>query len=257
MPVITNNIRKFTASLGNIKHRRKYACFKAEGSKCVIDTLGHFDLKYLFATDEWIMNHVKVVQGLNVIPVSKADIIQMSSLSAPTSVIAVYSIPEYTFDVRVLHEDLVIALDGIQDPGNLGTIIRTADWFGIRNIICSRDTVDVYNPKVIQSTMGAISRVKVHYCNLCEVLSGVKDVSIYGTFLDGRNIYTESLNTKGVIIMGNEGNGISSAVAGLVTDRLFIPSYSVDGETSESLNVGVATAITVSLFRKSALIGYR
>ena len=142
----------------------------------------------------------------------------------------------------------ILVLDNIQDPGNLGTIIRIADWFGIKHIICSHGTVDVYNTKTIQSTMGALTRVKVHYVDLPLELSKV-ECPIYVTALDGENINKSSLTRNGVIVMGNEGNGVSAEVMAVANKKLLIPSYPPERPTSESLNVSVATAIVVSMFR--------
>jgi TrmH family RNA methyltransferase len=145
---------------------------------------------------------------------------------------------------------LSIALDGVQDPGNLGTIIRIADWFGISDIICSEDTVDAWNPKVVQATMGSIARVNIIYTNLLSFLDSLlTDYPVYGTLLDGENIYTQQLTKEGLIVMGNEGNGISEAVRQRVNRRLLIPDFH-DGETADSLNVAIATAITCSEFRR-------
>ena len=145
---------------------------------------------------------------------------------------------------------MCLALDDIQDPGNLGTIIRLADWFGIEHIFCSQGTVDVYNSKVIQATMGALARVKVHYCNLPELISSLKDVPVYGTFLDGENIYDKPLSENGLIIMGNEGNGVSKEVSQLINNKLYIPNYPSGRTTSESLNVAIATAVVCAEFRR-------
>jgi TrmH family RNA methyltransferase len=152
-------------------------------------------------------------------------------------------------------EELVVALDGVQDPGNLGTIIRTCDWFGVHDIYCSMDTADCYNPKVVQATMGALARVRVHYINLKEWLEEVQKagVPVYGTLLEGENMYEKGAITdksKGVIIMGNEGNGISTEIRQLITHPIRIPSYPADADTSESLNVGIATAIVLAEFRR-------
>ena len=166
-----------------------------------------------------------------------------------SSAIAVYEIPNYTLNLASLDGRLSLALDGIQDPGNLGTIMRTADWFGISDILCSHSTADVWNPKVVQATMGAISRVKMHYCDLPEIMRAIR-IPIYGTFLDGDNIYGANLTAEGIIVMGNEGNGISDEVSKYIGHRLTIPSFSHGNETSESLNVAIATAITVSEFRR-------
>ncbi len=148
-------------------------------------------------------------------------------------------------------QELCIVLDTIQDPGNLGTIIRLANWFGIKNIICSTTTADVYSPKVIQATMGSLSGIDIYYTDLCEYLAALPtNTPIYGTFLDGSNIYTTPLTSNGVIIMGNEGNGISDKVAATVTERLYIPPYNPTLKTTESLNVGVATAVICAEFRR-------
>ena len=149
-------------------------------------------------------------------------------------------------------DHLVLALDGIQDPGNMGTICRIADWFGIEDIVCSNETADVYNPKAIQATMGAIARVRVHYCDLADCLANARDhgVPVYGTLLDGGNIYDSELSMNGIIVMGNEGNGISGPVRSCVTQRLLIPNYPTGRITTESLNVAIATAITVAEFRR-------
>lgn len=254
---ITNKIRKTVASLSMSKHRRRQGLFKAEGTKCVLDTMGHFRLKWLIATDMWLNEHCECLMRNDIVKASARDMEQMSDLVTASEVIAVYEIPDYDLDSSALTDSLVIALDSVQDPGNMGTIIRTADWFGIRDIICSRTTVDVYSPKVIQATMGAVSRVKVHYCDLPEVLGTLrqKGVNVYGTFLEGDNVYKSSLGHSGVIVMGNEGQGISDDVRGLVSDKLFIPPYPIDADTSESLNVATATAIILSEFRRTEIYG--
>lgn len=249
---LTNRLRKEIASLGTSKGRRQSGCFMAEGTKCVLDTIGSFVCRYVFATDQWLKEHGQQIAGNDVIKVSRADIERMSQLKTPQDVIAVYEIPEVSFNPVDADNQLLLALDGVQDPGNLGTIMRVADWFGITTIICSRDTVDVYNPKVVQATMGAISRVKVVYCDLAATL-GALSVPVYGTFLDGDNIYDAPLSTNGVIVMGNEGNGISADVASVVNSRLLIPSYPPSRVTSESLNVAMATGLVLGEFRRRQL----
>lgn len=243
------------ASLSEAKHRKTLGLFKAEGTKCVLDTLGYFQVEMLLATDQWLSRHSIDVDCEAIAKVTAKDLERMSSFSTHADVIAVYRIPEDDIDIFTLGNELTLALDTIQDPGNLGTIIRTADWFGIRNILCSHETVDVYNPKVVQSTMGAISRVKVHYCQLVQTIGHIvsenRGVEVYGTFLDGDTIYNQSLPQQGIIVMGNEGKGISKDVAKMVTSRLFIPPYPADAVTSESLNVAIATAIVLSQFRKN------
>lgn len=251
---ITNKIKKIVSSLDNIKERKAYGLFVAEGTKCVLDMLHHFQLKYLFATPDWLRKHNKYVSELEVTEVKRSDLISMSHLSAPPDVLAVFVIPQYTLTGTEADDNLVIALDCVQDPGNLGTIMRVADWFGINTIVCSPTTVDVFNPKVVQSTMGAISRVKVVYVDLVDYLKSLRsDIPVYGTFLHGDNIYQDHLSTHGVIVMGNEGRGISDIVAACVNHRITIPSYPHEAPTSESLNVGMATAITISEFRRKEM----
>jgi TrmH family RNA methyltransferase len=165
-------------------------------------------------------------------------------------VLALFPIPTTNYQLSTINYNLSLALDGVQDPGNLGTIIRIADWFGIENIYCSEDTVDAWNPKVVQATMGSISRVNLIYIDLPQMLDNLQsDFPVYGTFLDGKNIYDESLSQEGLVIMGNEGNGISDAVRSRVNRRLLIPDFH-QGETADSLNVAIATAITCSEFRR-------
>ena len=175
----------------------------------------------------------------------------ITDVQNPQGILAVLE-KENGEDKILYDEDIIVVLDGIQDPGNLGTIIRIADWFGIRHILCSKTTVDVYNSKTVQSTMGALARVEVHYVDLPQILGVFKDSNfpIYGTFLDGNSIYNAELLNCGVIVMGNEGNGISKEVANFVSHKLLIPSYPANEATSESLNVAVATAIVCSEFRR-------
>ena len=167
--------------------------------------------------------------------------------------IAVYETPEVFYTPQEVKENINIVLEGVQDPGNLGTIIRLADWYGIKNIFCNKQTVDVYNHKVIQATMGAISRVKVHYCDLEELIESFPEMDVFGTTLDGENIYSTSLPDRGFVIFGNEGNGMSERLKAMTTRNLYIPSRVVDGSTSESLNVGLAAAITISEFCRNTL----
>jgi TrmH family RNA methyltransferase len=148
-----------------------------------------------------------------------------------------------------LKNELVLMLDGVQDPGNLGTIARIADWFGIRNILCSAETADIYNPKAVQATMGALARVKFHYTDLLQLLSQY-DGPVYGTFLDGENIYGQELSENGIIVMGNEGKGISQGVGEMINRRLYIPNYPIGTQTTESLNVAIATSIVCAEFRR-------
>ena len=246
---VTNNICKSVASLDERKHRRREGAFKSEGSKCVLDTLGHFSLRAIYAIQEWMDEHPDIARLPQAVTAGRGDLRKMSSLTTPGQVIAVYDIPERTFSPAETSGSLMLALDTIQDPGNLGTIIRVADWYGITDILASRETADCFAPKVIQATMGSISRVAVHYCDLPATLSALDNVKIYGTFLDGDDIDTVTLSPQGIIVIGNEGNGISDPVASLVTDRITLPSWPAGRPTGESLNAAIATAITVSKFR--------
>ena len=182
--------------------------------------------------------------------VSEKEMERISQLKSANSVLAVVEIPTRKLANVQPNKNLVLALDRVQNPGNLGTIIRLADWFGISDIVCSEDTADCFNPKVVQATMGAILRVRVHYTNLPKWLAEQRDTKIYGTFLEGENIYNAQLDKSGVIVMGNEGQGISDEVAKCVSHKLLIPPYPADRCGSESLNVAVATAVICSEFRR-------
>ena len=226
---------KLVRSLQQKKFRDELGLFVAEGDKCVEELCKRFELVHLYR------------EGENA---SRTEIEQMSGLRTPQGTIGVFkkhTICDLKFDIC----DLTLALDGIQDPGNLGTIIRTADWFGVRDIVCSLDTADCYNPKVVQATMGALARVRVHYVDLPKWLSG-QQCPIFGTLLDGKDMYETELPKEGIIVMGNEGNGISSAVRSIITHPIRIPSYPKNAETSESLNVAIATAVVLAEFRRKA-----
>lgn len=254
MPELTNNLRKLVYSLSEAKHRRAENAFKAEGTKCVLDTIGYFPLRYLMATRAWLDEHITEIRHLpsdRIYCVTHKDMERMTALSTAPDVVAVYDIPSpCTKLAGIADKNLVLALDTIQDPGNLGTIMRVADWMGVETIICSRETVDVYSPKVVQATMGAISRVSVIYGNLPEMITEVNSPAVYGTFLNGENINTAQLENRGIIVIGNEGRGISDTVTALVNRRITIPSYPAGRVTSESLNAAVATAITLAAFRR-------
>ncbi len=249
--MISKNTIKFVHSLEMKKKRTAEGLFVAEGPKVVGDLMRHASPVHLYATREWIAaNHEAAA---NATEVTEDELRRLSFLQNPQQVLAVFPIPGRTGGdgwTNGLESGLVIALDGVQDPGNFGTIIRIADWFGIRTILCSHDTADAYNPKVVQATMGSIARTDIIYTDLSRALSGLdKAVPIYGTLLDGDNIYTQELTPNGIIVFGNEGKGISPAVRQLVNRRLLIPDF-CDGNTAESLNVAIATAITCSEFKR-------
>lgn len=252
MFTVSNSIMKFVASLSQKKHRDKENCFVAEGTKCVLDTWDYFKCRMIIATQNWYETFGNL-SHLNLMHIaSRQQMQKMSQFSNPSEVIAVYEIPQLE-NSNEIENNLNIVLDGVQDPGNLGTIIRLADWFGIYDIFCSKQTVDVYNHKVVQATMGAISRVRVHYCDLEDLILSHKSMPVYGTALDGENIYQAALPDHGFVIFGNEGNGMTKELKELTTSNLLIPSGNGDGATSESLNVGLAAAITISEFCRKKL----
>lgn len=250
--MLSKNKIKYIHSLELKKNRKEEGVFIAEGHKLVGDLLGHFPCKLIVALPNWLEKNPKVTAD-EIIEVTPDELSRASLLKTPQDVLAIFEQPHYETSTDVMKHSLCLALDDVQDPGNLGTIIRLADWFGIENIFCSHGTVDVYNPKVIQATMGALARVKLHYCDLVKLITSVKDIPIFGTFLDGNNIYGEDLSKNGLIIMGNEGNGVSKEVLKLINKKLYIPNYPTSRETSESLNVAIATAIVCAEFRRRSM----
>lgn len=248
---LSKNRIKYIHSLELKKNRKTEKVFLAEGPKLVGDLLGHFPCRFLAATPEWLSQHPKLPVE-DVSEVSDEDLSRASLLKTPQQVLAIFEQPQYTLDPEAVRSSLCLALDDVQDPGNLGTIIRLADWFGIEHIICSQNTVDVYNPKTIQATMGGIARVKVHYTSLPDFIRSLGDTPVFGTFLDGKNMYEQPLSANGLIVMGNEGNGIGKEVATLINRKLYIPNYPAGQETSESLNVAIATAVICAEFRRQA-----
>lgn len=238
------------SSLAVRKMRKRHGLFVVEGEKCVADTLGTFELEAVVATPEWFGKTSLVFDGNKARSASETELKKISSLSTPPEVLAVYRIPVTADPVIPNGDELCVALDGVQDPGNLGTIIRTAHWFGVKRIYCSLDTVDLYNTKTIQASMGSVGKVEVTYCDLPEFLAdcGERGIKIYGTALEGENLYEAKLSNGGIIVMGNEGNGVSATVREKTGRFLFIPPYSPT-DHSESLNVSIATAVILSAFR--------
>ncbi len=248
---LSKRLIKDIATLDSVKGRRRTGLFVAEGTKCVLDLLQAFECRFLFATEEWLKEYEFEYPRFaksTVYVCSPAQMRELTRLSNTPPVIAAYRLPEPCTHLPNPANELVVALDGVQDPGNLGTIIRTADWMGVQTIVTSDDTVDAFNPKTVQATMGALARVHVVTADLPAWLKAC-EAPVYGTFLNGENIYRQALTPHGVVVMGNEGHGVSDAVAECVSKRLFIPSFPPDVPTSESLNVATATAITLSEFR--------
>ena len=240
--MVSKNQIKLITSLQQKKYRKQEQLFFAEGVKVVQELLhSNFELQDLFTTKQDFLT----VPKNKVHAISEAELKKISALTTPNTCLAVFKIPKVK---EMVEKGLIVALDDVRDPGNLGTIIRLCDWFGIETLFCSEESVDIYNPKVVQATMGSISRVNVVYGNLETFLSQTK-LPVFGTFMDGNNIYQEELPKEGIIIMGNEANGISTSVEKLVSDRIAIPRFG-NLQVTESLNVATATAIILSEFKR-------
>ena len=255
--MISKNKVKYIRSLEIKKFRKVDQVFVAEGHKLVGDLLGAFECTYLAATAAWLEQYASILSGnsfrhTEVDEVTEKELKRLSFQETPQQVLAVFRQPQWRVHLNeVASRGLCLALDDVQNPGNLGTIVRVADWFGIEHVFCSQGCADIYNPKTVQATMGGLARVQVHYVDLPQMLSLLpEDVPVYGTFLDGDNLYKKSLDNRGLIVMGNEGKGISPSVEAFVTERLYIPNYPAGRATSESLNVAIATAIVCAEFRR-------
>lgn len=250
--MLSKNKIRYVHSLEHKKMRHAEGLFVAEGPKVVGDLLEVMRARVLYATDQWLKVNKSAADCTEQLEtVSEEELRKISFLQHPQKVVALFPIMSESTVSLPEKSELLLCLDGVQDPGNLGTIIRIADWFGIKNVVCSRDTADVYNPKVVQATMGSIARVKVSYTDLQEYLSLLpSEYPVYGTLLDGEDIYKDVLTDYGIIIMGNEGNGISLPIRKYVNKRIRIPNYPAGRATADSLNVAVATAITCAEFRR-------
>ena len=252
--MISKNKIKHIHSLALKKNRKAEGVFVAEGPKTVGDILVRQKAQTIVATDEWIGEHRDEANRTEeLIAVTEEELAKVSLQQNPQQVLAVFRQTEQELTPQSVADKLALALDGVQDPGNMGTIIRIADWFGIDTIVCSHDTADVYNPKVVQATMGSIARVKVVYTSLPHLLDSLPDdFPVFGTLLDGDNIYTKSLPRHGIIVMGNEGKGISPEMRSRINRKLLIPTFATTPDKADSLNVAVATAIVCSEFRRAA-----
>lgn len=249
---LSKNRLKYIRSLELKKNRKADKVFLAEGPKLTEELLGCFKCRFLIATAGWLAGH-GALPVEDVTEVSEEELARASLLKTPQQVLAVFEQPDTETDISVISRSLCLALDDVQDPGNLGTIIRVADWFGIEDIFCSPGTADVYNPKTVQATMGGIARVRVHYVSLPGLIASLPpETPVYGTFLDGTDMYGQDLSAHGLIVMGNEGNGIGPETERLVNRKLYISSYPAGRTTSESLNVAVATSIVCAEFRRRA-----
>lgn len=250
--MITKNEIKFIKSLQQKKYRNQHKCFIVEGEKMINELVGSgFKVRSIFAEKNW--KPAIIQENINIQIINSSELKSISSLITTNKVLAVAEQPVNDLDLENLENKLSLVFDRIKDPGNLGTIIRIADWFGIEHIICSEDSVEVYNPKVVQATMGSLFRVKIHYTELNSFLKDVKNrtnLKVYGTLLNGENIYTKRLQTEGLIIMGNESEGISNDLIPFIDEKLLIPNFSKDKSKTESLNVAIATAIVCSEFKR-------
>ncbi|KAF2334386.1 TrmH family RNA methyltransferase [Flavobacterium daemonense] len=242
--MVSKNQIKLISGLHQKKQRFANQLFFAEGVKVIQELLqSNFELEHLYTTQ----NDFETVQSSKRTLINDQELKKISALATPNSCLAVFKIPA---ENKIIDSGLILALDDIRDPGNLGTILRLCDWFGIKQIICSKETVDIYNPKVVQATMGSITRVNVNYVDLKTFIAQTK-LPVFGTFMDGENIYKSNLPENGIIIMGNEANGISAEIEKMVTSRLTIPRFG-ELQKTESLNVATATAIILSEFKRNS-----
>lgn len=233
------------------KYRNELKRFVAEGNKLVADMLPAFECELLIAKPCWMATQGNI-PAHELLEADDTDLHKASFLKTPQDVLAVFKTPNWPLQEANPSSSLVLVLDGIQDPGNLGTIVRLADWFGIEHLVCSLDTADVFSPKAIQATMGSLAHVKVHYTQLETYLQKQKEkaIPIFGTFLDGTDLYDQPLASNGLIVMGNEGNGIRPETARFINQKLYIPNFPKERETTESLNVAIATAVICAEFRR-------
>ncbi|WP_394759032.1 TrmH family RNA methyltransferase [Flavobacterium sp.] len=240
--MVSKNQIKLITSLVQKKYRKQHELFFAEGTKVIEELLhSNFQLEHLYHTKPMFYEVSEIQKTL----ISDSDLKKISALTTANDCLAVFKIPQ---EKKIESNGLIIALDDIRDPGNLGTIIRLCDWFGISQIVCSEQTVDIYNPKVVQATMGSIARVTISYLDLESYLNDVK-TEIFGTFMDGENIYKKHLPQEGIIVLGNEANGISKSIEEKITQKITIPRFG-NLQLTESLNVATATAIVLSEFRR-------
>ncbi len=246
--MLSKNKIKNIRALHITKYRKERKLFIVETPKVVLEFLhSSFVVEEIFATHNWLETELSV-QGIPINRITEKELHSISALTNANQVLALVQIPNYT-NIEFNAQELILALDTIQDPGNMGTIIRIADWFGIKKIVCSKESADVYNPKVVQASMGALSRIQIHYTELVPWLSQQDATTpIYGTLLNGEDIYSQELSQKGIIIIGNESKGINPMVQNMLSHRIRIPSYG--NSKMESLNAAIATAIVCAEFKR-------
>jgi hypothetical protein len=251
--MLSKHLTNVIQNLEKKKFREKYNLFKVEGEKLVQELLlSDMIIDTLLARPSWIERNKTNIQRYNTIEVNEIEMGRISNFKSLPEVIALAQIPVKEHSPEEIKNELSVVLNGVQDPGNIGTILRLSDWFGIRNIFCDHDCANIFNPKSVQASMGAIFRVNVFYLDLVEFIPRFvdQDFPCYGAFLEGENIYRTNLRTKGFIVMGNEGNGISPEIERFVTRKITIPSFAHSPYSTESLNVGVATGIILSEFKR-------
>lgn len=237
--MISKNQIKNITRLQQKKYRQQEGLFIAEGVKVINEFLNSaFKLVDLFTTKTFNVENETLI--------TEAELKKISALKTPNTALAVFKIPKLSL---IESKGLIVALDALRDPGNLGTIIRLCDWFGVKQLLCSKETVDCFNPKVVQATMGSLTRVNVFYIDLNHYLEETKQ-TVFGAFMDGENVYASNLPTEGILVLGNEANGISQSIEKHVNQRISIPRFG-DLQATESLNVATAGAILLSEFRRS------
>lgn len=250
--MISQNQLKHLRSLSVKKHRLEHGQFLIEGDKMVTELLGQTQIEVVvvFALETWIEKNARLLKAVSgrVHAVSESELAKISSLSTPNQVLAQAKIPDGVCDFQLATDNICFYLDGIQDPGNMGSILRIADWFGIPAVFCSPDCVDVYSPKVVQATMGALFRVKTWEVGIEDILSQASNLPVSGAVLDGEDVFDSVLPRKGLIVIGNESKGISHTVAKRLTHRISIPRHPDGG--AESLNAAVAAGILAAVFRR-------
>jgi len=254
--MISKNSIKLIKSLALKKYRHKYGLFLAEGEKNVVEALeSEIDVNQLFATEDFFENHTKLIQNAANSEIAAPDEIKKASLlKTPQNCLALCTLPKVK-DLPKNTDNFTFYLDGVRDPGNLGTIIRTCDWFGIHHLFCSADTVDVFNPKVIQATMGSFCRVHLFYTDFEKVkeMTGTTGMQLLGTFMNGKNIYESPLPEKALVVLGNEGSGIRKEIENAVSQKISIPRFRKNSINPESLNVAVTAAIICSEFKRNSV----
>lgn len=250
--MFSKNKIKYINSLSLKKNRKKEGLFIAEGKKTVEDLLsGNYKIEELYISEDFEFDH-PLKDNIQIVTVDFESIRKISQTKNPQGILAIVRIPKQEINYKEISSSLCIFLDDIQDPGNLGTIVRLANWFGISHIICSNESVDVYNPKVVQATMGSLAGVNIYYLDPGTFFKKLEsfDLPVYGTYLEGANIYETELTEKGIIVLGNEANGISENVSQFVTKKLNIPSYNKERTKTESLNIAIAASLVCAEFKR-------